>query len=140
MSNGKQSFIELAFITAELPKHDAILAQIIAKLNRLFGEAADAIERHKGFVEHRRREFYEMAKTINKSKEVVLDRLRSLGTIGGESDAFLKPDVARSLRHALLAGKRMLQAMKKQEEHAEELERELDRIIALRVRAGRSGI
>jgi hypothetical protein len=139
MSNGNQSFMELRFIAAEIPKHDAILVQEIAKLNRLFGEAADAIKRHQGFVEHGRREFDDMAKTINKSKNVVLDRLRSLGTIEDESDAFLKPTVARSLRHALLAGKRMLQAMKKQEEYAEELGRELDRIIALRVRAGRSG-
>ncbi|MGH7780295.1 MAG: hypothetical protein ACREQR_10760 [Candidatus Binataceae bacterium] len=137
MPNAKESFRELAYVTAEVHKHDALLAAKVTKLNRLCGEAADAIEQHQKFVVFCQRQFDEMAKTISKSQRVVLHKLKSLGNL--DEDAFLKPDVARALHHALLAGKRMLRAMQEQEAYGEVMERELDKIIALNVRAPQKG-
>ena len=140
MSNGKQSFMELAFITAEVSKHGALLTEKVTNLNQLCGEAADAIEQHMKFVAFSQRAFDEMAKTINRSQKVVVHKLKSLQSLGKlDNDAFLKPDVAETLRHALLAGKRMLRAMKEQEEYGAILERELAKIIALNVRIGNVG-
>ncbi len=137
MSNGKQSFMELTFIASEVPKHDARLAEKVAKLNRLHREAADAIERHTRLVAQKQQAFDEMAKMINKSKITLLDRLRSLGTL--DSDAFARPSVIRTLREADLAAKRMLRTMKEGLALGSELEHELNKIIALNIQSARSG-
>ncbi len=133
MTNGNQSLMELIFIAAEVRKHEDLVGKKHAELTRLWGEAADAIEQHQKFVEHCKNAFNEMAAKNDKSRRVVVDELKSLGKL--DKDAFLKPSVANSIRRALLAGKRLLRAMREQEAYADELKLELSRLVALKVRA-----
>jgi hypothetical protein len=103
------------------------------------GEAADAIKRHQQFVADCRRAFDEMARIISKASKVAMHKLESLTKLKLDNTSFLNADVARTMRHALLSGKRTLEAMKEQLKRGDEFERELNKLIALTVGVERAG-